>query len=122
MKAFKVLDVCACAGSIMPAQVSNPAGKRLSGLCDEWAQHLPQERHFSTEHVDRWRPPVAQRNTDTGTTIQSPHQQSFNTEDSYLIDLTWLFFLIQQEVSVKNHKISTLELEKDALLEQLDDL
>lgn len=36
-------------------------------------------------------------------------------------DLTF-FSLIQQEVSVKNQKISTLELEKEALLEQLDDL
>lgn len=35
VKDFKVLRVCACAGSIMPAQVSFPAGKRLLGLCDE---------------------------------------------------------------------------------------
>lgn len=48
------------------------------------------------------------------------------SEDSYLISVFLvtgpLFSLLQQEVSVKNQKISTLELEKDALLEQLNDL
>ena len=32
------------------------------------------------------------------------------------------FFLLWQEVSDKNRRISMLELEKDALLEQLDEL
>ncbi|XP_029707493.1 suppressor APC domain-containing protein 1 isoform X2 [Takifugu rubripes] len=36
--------------------------------------------------------------------------------------LRWHNAVLTQEVSVKNQKISTLELEKDALLEQLDDL
>lgn len=43
--------------------------------------------------------------------------------DPHLISMFMgIFPLIEQEVSVKNQKISTLELEKDALLEQLDDL
>lgn len=49
------------------------------------------------------------------------------SEDSFLSNqrlscVMTIFPLIQQEASVKNQKISTLELEKDALLEQLDGL
>nr|XP_046235671.1 suppressor APC domain-containing protein 1 [Scatophagus argus]XP_046235672.1 suppressor APC domain-containing protein 1 [Scatophagus argus] len=37
-------------------------------------------------------------------------------------DLRWHNTILTQEVSNKNHQISMLELEKDALLEQLDEL
>lgn len=62
----KHLPVCVSAGSVLPPQVSYPAGEWLFGYCDEWAQCYQQQQPLSAWRSGGQRPPVAQHSTDSG--------------------------------------------------------